>query len=327
MTARQPQPHSRWKLRDSTDRLAHSYDAAATAIDAFMRASEGYDPYAPRPNAAARIRDAARQVGSRRWARLLWLTAILLMAGFLLAWISRAILLEFMPGPVPAAAAVAPGLLLALSVGCTALLAGAPAASAARSRRYTQSQPTALASPARSIAVGWPFLVSLAGCAVWVTVWLAEVVIIPVWSAATTGIVSSAVTGAALLTASRPLTSRPSTGPARTAGPAAPPRRLLARQQTAQKRLRAHTGLWSSAAQACGLAFSGSAGAVEALNHLLATGELGAIPGEEMDAFHTQLLVTLRQHQPGPLGDRLGVASARLTPPAHQLLPADRSTR
>jgi hypothetical protein len=329
MTAPQLEPHSRWRLRDRLDRLAKSYDAAASAIDAFTRAAQGYDPCTPRTRTAARLWATTRRQTTRRaWSRILWFTATLLLAGFLLAWISLDIMREFIPGPVPTALAAAPGLLLTLALGGTAILGSAPVPAERRSWRNTQHSREVRVGPALDPVRSWPFAITLTGCAAWITTWLAGVAAIPVWFALTTGILSSAVTGAAFLAAGRATTPRADTELDHEPRLPAPSRRLLARQQTAQRRLREHAGLWSSAAHACGLTASGSAEAAVALNRLLTTGELGDLPGEGLDAFHTQMLVTLYRQQPGPLNAQLGAASARLLPQRYQLLPAtDRNFR
>jgi hypothetical protein len=305
MTSRAPEPHSRWRLREKLDRLAVSYDAAAEAIDAFARAARDYDPDQARPALAARVRTAIRRIaGSHGWPRIIWFIATLLLAGSFMAWISLAITRRFIPGPIPAALAVAPGVLVTLTLaGTAAALAGTPPRQGYRS---------------------WPFAIALAGCAAWVVTWLIGVASVTAWFAAGTAVLAAAVTGAAFLVASQLTARPPSSHPVRSRS--RPPRRLLARQQAAQKRLRGHAAQWSSAAHACGRAVGVSTEAGGAMNTLLSTGSLGEIPGPDMDAFHIQVLTTLLRYEPDSLRVRLQAASERLRPePVYSIATPDRS--
>jgi hypothetical protein len=307
MTPRLPEPHSRWRLRERLDRLGVSYDAAARAIDVFARAVQGYDPRSP-CSGAARIRAAARRMaGSRGWLHVFWFTATLLLAGALLSWISLAIVRRFIPGPVPVVLAVAPGVLVTLTLAGTAAgLARAPVRNASRS---------------------WPFAIALAGSAAWVATWLIGVADLAMWFSVGTAVLSAAVTGAAFLAASQPA-PRPAGRDPAPARPPRPPRRLLTRQQRARWRLRRHAKRWSSAAHTCGLEADGSTPAGEALNRLLSTGTLGDLPVRDLDAFQVQMLTTLLRYQPDPLESRLRAASERLLPiPAQSIALADRSIR
>jgi hypothetical protein len=308
VTPRASEPHSRWRLRASLDRLAVSYDAATEAIDAFARAAQDYDPHSARPGAAARLRAGVRQMaGNRGWLRVFWFTATLLLASAFLVWISLAIVRRFIPGPVPVVLASAPGVLVALALSGTA--AGLTRA------------------PLRNGSRFWPFAIALAGCAAWVATWLLGVAGVEPWFGVGTAVLSAAVTSAAFLAASQPAPQPTGRDPA-PARPPHPPRRLLAHQQTAQQRLRGHEERWSSAAHACGLAAGGSAPAEEALNRLLSTGTLGELPVQDVDTFHTQMLTTLVRYQPGPLAARLRAASERLLPtPAQSIAISDRSIR
>lgn len=308
MTVPATEPYSRWRLRESLDRLAVSYDATARAIDTFTRAAQGYDPHSTRRGAADRLRSAADWMTSRRdWARILWFAATLLLTGSFLVWISPAIVRRFIPGPVPVVLAAAPGLLVTLTLAGTAAgLARAPFRTGSRS---------------------WLFAIALTGWAGWVATWLIGVADLAVWFATAAAVLSAAVAGAAFLAA-----SQSAAAPARhvltRVRPAQPPRRLLARQRAAQKRLRRHAGRWSIAAHACGLAVGGSPLAVAALNRLLSEGVPGELPVQDTDAFPIQLLTTLVRYQPDPLGARLRAASARLLPfQAQSIAPSDRSTR
>jgi len=303
VTPRAPEPHSRWRLREKVDQLAASYDTAAAAIDAFVRAAQDYDAHSARPGAAARLRLRARQMaGSRGWLRVFWFIATLLLAGAFLAWISLAIVRRFIPGPVPVVLAAAPGVLVALTLGGTA--AGLTRA------------------PLRNGSRSWSFAIALAGCAAWVAIWLIGVAGVETWFGVGTAVLSAAVTGAAFLAASQPTAQPPELDPA-PPRPSRPPRRLLARQQTAQKRMRGHEERWSRAAHACGRAAGGSAPAEEALNRLLSTGTLGELPVQDLDAFHVQMLTTLLRYQPGPLVARLRAAGKRLLPTPAQSIGAD----
>jgi hypothetical protein len=290
------------------DQLAVSYDTAAAAIDAFACAAQDYDPHSARPGAAARLRlRAGRIAGSHGWLRVFWFIATLLMAGAFLAWISLAIVRRFIPGPAPVVLAAAPGALVALTLGGTA--AGLTRA------------------PLRTGSRSWTFAIALAGCAAWVAIWLIGVAGVQIWFGVGTAVLSAAVTGAAFLAASQPSPQSPEPDPA-PPRPPRPPRRLLARQQTARKRLRGHEERWSRAAHACGRAASGSAPAADALNRLLSTGTLGELPVQNLDAFHIQMLTTLLRYQPGPLVGRLRAAGERLLPtPTQSSAIPDRSIR
>ena len=308
MTGRLQEPHSRWRLRESLDRLAVSYDATARAIDTFTRATQAYDPHSTRRGAADRLRCAADWVAGRwDWARILWFAVTLLLTGSFLAWISLAIARRFVPGPVPVVLAAAPGVLVALTLGGTAHgLARTPVRTGTRS---------------------WLFAIALTGWAGWMATWLIGVDDLVVWFAAATAVLSAAVAGAAFLAASQPATTPPRQVLSRVR-PARPPWRLLARQRAAQRRLRRHAGRWSIAAHACGLAVGGSPPAAAALNRLLSEGAPGELPVQDADAFPIQLLATLVRYQPDPLGARLRAASARLLPyQAHAIAPPNRRTR
>lgn len=330
MTSQQPEPHIRWRLRESLDDLALSYDSAASAIDAFIRSAYAFDPTTPRPGAVARFRTATcRGVARHGWSRILWFAATLLLASWFLGWISVGILRRFIPGPIPSGLAVAPGVLLTLAVaGTAALLVSTPLSDAAR---RPQEPSFSWPPPDGPVPGSWRICllaVVLAGCAAWITTWLVGVAGIPVWFAVTAAALSAAVMAAAFAAAGRPAMSKASTGAARGPGPARPPRRLLARQQAAQQRLRGHARQWSSVAHACGLTLGGSAEGESALNRLLNTGELGDMPAEGLNTFHTQMLVTLLRYQPSPLMAQLRTASQRLLPDEIQPLPAtDRNTR
>src|SRR5581483_9253503 len=207
MTASATEPYSRWRLRESLDRLAVSYDATARAIDTFTRATHGYDPHSTRRGAADRLRSAADWVAGRRgWARIAWFAATLLLTGSFLAWISLAIARRFVPGPVPVVLAVAPGVLVTLTLGGTAhALARAPSRTGARS---------------------WLFSIALAGWTGWMATWLIGVDDLVVWFAVATAVLSAAVAGAAFLAASQPASTPPRPVLTRVR-PARPPRRLL----------------------------------------------------------------------------------------------------
>jgi hypothetical protein len=308
VTAPASEPHSRWRLRERLDRLAVSYDAAARGIDIFTRAAQGYDPRAARPGTWDRLRSAAHRVsGGRGWARVLWFAATLLLTGSFLAWISLAIVRQFIPAPVPVVLAAAPGVLVTLTLGGTAAgLVRGPFGARARS---------------------WPFAIALVGCAAWVATWLIGVAGLEAWFATAAAVLSAAVAGAAFLAASQPAAAPPVHVPARVRQ-ARPPRRLLARQWFAQKRLRRHADRWSSAAHACGRAIGGSPSVEAALNRLLSAGTLGELPVQDINAFHLQILTTLTRYQPGPLEARLRAAGTRLLPhQAQSIAIPDRSTR
>lgn len=307
MTAPAPAPYSRWRLREGLDRLAVSYDAAAQAIDTLTRAAQGYDPHSAPDGAMDRLRSAVRRVAGRRgWARVLWFAATLLLTGSFLAWISLAIVRRFIPGPVPIALAVVPGVLATLTLAGTAGLVRVPFRAGSRS---------------------WPFAIALAGCAAWMATWLIGVAGLATWFATAAAVLSAAVAGAAFLAASRPAASPSRHIPIRVR-PARPRRRLLARQRAAQKRLCRHADRWSHAAHACGLAVGGSPPVEVALNRLLTAGTLGELPVQDVNAFHMQILTTLVRYHPGPLHARLRAASDRLVPsPARSIALSDRSTQ
>jgi hypothetical protein len=329
MTSRPAEPHTRWRLRTSLDELADSYDSAAAAIDAFTRTAHGYDPALLRPGAVARLRAAVRRgVARRGWARTLWFAATFLLAASFLGWISQEILRRFIPGSIPAVLATTPGVLLSLALGGTARLladgsffAGAPGPQQTLPRRSA-------GGPGRDAGRVWLFVVVLTGCAAWIATWLIGVAGIPAWPAVACAALSAAVGAAAFVAAG--LTGPPQAGAYPVPGlrPGAPPRRLRAREETAQQRLREHARQWSTVARACGLALGGSAEAEGALNRLLSTGQLGDIPAEGMDTFHTQVLVTLLRYEPDRLRAQLRAASQRLLPDGTQPLPAaDRTIR
>jgi hypothetical protein len=329
MTSQQLEPHSRWRLREKLDRLGESYDAAAEAIDAFARAAQDYDSHSAQPGAAARLRAAARRVaGSRCWPGTFWFAATLLLVGSFLAWISLAILRRFIPDPIPVALAAAPGVLVTLTLGGTAArLAHSPFPRRAGSSWETRSPQHETRTPTTAAGRAWPFAIALTGCAAWIAAWLIGVAGVAAWFAIGTAVLSASVTGAAFVAASQPAMRQAGRNLAR-ARPAAPSRRLLASQQTAEQRLRRHAAQWSSATHAGGLAAAGSAPVEAALNQLLTTGTLGDMPVQDMDAFHTQMLTTLLRFQPDPLRARLRAASERLPPyPTQPIATPDRSTR
>lgn len=324
MTSQQIEPHARWKLRKSLDELADSYDAAAAAIDAFTRAAHGYDPAMPRPGAIARLRAAMHHgVARRGWARTLWFAATFLLAASFLGWISQQIMRQFIPGPIPAALALAPGVLLALALGGTARLL-ADGRYSARGRFLRQASPPRppAGSPVSAAGRPWLFAVVLSGCAAWIATWLIGVADIPVGPAVACAALSAAVGAAAFVAAGLPAPTEAAGPPVRDPRPGAPPRRLLAREQAAQQGLREHARQWSTVARACGLALEGSMEAEAALNRLLSTGELGDMPAEGLDTFHTQMLVTLLRYAPDTLRTPLRAASQRLLPNGKQPLPA-----
>jgi len=182
-------------------------------------------------------------------------------------------------------------------------------------------------APFRVGSRSWPFAIALAGCAAWVATWLIGVASLATWFAIATAVLSAAVAGTAFLAASQPAAAPPRHVLTRVRPPR-PPRRLLARQRVAQKRLRRHADRWSSAAHACGLAVGGSPPVVAALNRLLSEGAPAELPVQDTDAFHMQILTTLVRYQPGLLGARLRAASARLLPhQAQSIALPDRSTR
>jgi hypothetical protein len=307
VTAPIPAPYSRWRLRESADRLAVSYDAAAQAIDTFTRAAQGYDPHSAPDGAMHRLRSAVSRVaGHRGWTRVLWFAATLLLTGSFLAWVSLAIVRRFIPGPVPLVLAVVPGVLATLTLAGTAGLVRAPFRAGPRS---------------------WPFAIALAGCAAWLATWLIGVAGLATWYATAAAMLSAAVAGAAFLAASRPAASSSRHIPIRDR-PAKPRRRLLARQRAAQKRLHRHADRWSHAAHACGLAVGESPPVEVALNRLLTGGTLGELPVKDVSAFHMQILTTLVRYQPGPLDVRLRTASDRLVrSPGQSIARSDRSTQ
>jgi hypothetical protein len=303
----QPQPHSRWRLKDRVDRLAVSYDAACAAVDAFTGSTLYYDPLAPRPTIRARIRASVRYwVALRGWARACWFVGTGVLAGVFMAWISLRILEHFMAEAPPAILAMVPGALLTAALVGTAALTGDAMTWLARQpspRRYWPQ----LAWP------GLPFATCLACCAAWVTIWAASVAGIAVWPALTTGVLSGGLTGAALLCAGRPAPSHAVAALPAVRCPVPPPRRLLAQQRHAQDQMRRHARSWSIAAHLCGVATEGAALAQTALVRLLA-GDPADLSLDGIGVFHAQLLTVLSRYRPDPLETRLQESSRRLLP-------------
>ena len=307
MTASQLEPYSRWRLKDTIDRLAGTYDEAASAVDAFSRSAFGYDPMVPRPTVRARMRASlGAWVARRGWPRATWFMATAILAAGFMAWISVRIVRHLVSGTPPVTVAAVPGLLLTLAlIGTAVLTAG--------------GLPRPLPRPGRP--AGWPppawpralFGGSLAGCAAWVTIWLTSTAGVNVRAALPVGVVSVVLTGAVLLIACRAIP------PARTAGvpavrrPAPAPRRLLAQQRRAQELLRGHVREWSIAAHQCGAAMEGSAEAEAVLLWLLADGAADQ-PLTGVGVFHAQLLGSLSRYRPDPLRLRLHEASRNLLP-------------
>lgn len=309
MIPTEPKPYSRWRLTDTLDQLAETYDAAASAVDAFSRSAFFYDPMAPRPTIRARARASLHAWGARRgWPRTAWFAVTSILAIGFMAWISMRILGKLAPGTPPAVVAMVPGLLLALAlVGTSVLTASALA-----------SYVTRPGQQARWPAPAWPhalFAVCLTGCAAWVAVWLISTARVHVWAATLIGVLSTTLTGAVLLMAGRPAM------PARTGGlpsvrqPAPAPRQLLAQQRRAQALLRGHTRKWSVAAHQCGAAVKGSTEAEATLLQLLAEDD-GDQPSPDVEVFHAQLIGTLARYRPDLLRRRLNEASRSLLPQA-----------
>lgn len=306
MTAPQPEPHSRWRLKDSVERLATSYDAASVAVDAFARSALAYDPLMPRTTVRATFRAARRHwVARRGWPRAFWFVATAVLAGAFMAWISLRILRHFIPGTPPAVLAMVPGVLLTLTLAGTAALTAGPVARPVPRRSSLRRRPPV-----------WPavlFAMPLVGCAAWVTIWLTSTEGIAAWAALPTAALSVGLTGAALLAACQPAPPCTVATPLAVCRPTPPPRRLLAQQRNAQERLRGHARNWSTAAHRCGVAVDGSAEAQMTLMRLL-TNDIADMPLGEIGAFHTQILTALFRYRPDPLSIRLHNASRRLLP-------------
>ena len=109
MIPTEPKPYSRWRLTDTLDQLAETYDAAASAVDAFSRSAFFYDPMAPRPTIRARARASLHAWGARRgWPRTAWFAVTSILAIGFMAWISMRILGKLAPGTPPAVVAMVP---------------------------------------------------------------------------------------------------------------------------------------------------------------------------------------------------------------------------
>jgi hypothetical protein len=308
MNRAKPEPHSRWRLRESLDLLAVTYDAAETAIDAFAGRAAGYDPLAAPPRAGVRLRTAAaRWAASRGLPVVFWFAAAASAAGVFMAWVSLRVIRHFIPAGPPAMLAVVPGLLL------TSALAGTAALTAARlAARGTEPGSWV---PVRRAAI--LLAVAVIACVAWIALWLVSLAGMAAWIALIAAALAVSALAVTFVAASAP--RPPQAGsPLPGASPGRPPRRLLDQQRSAQKRLRQHARRWSRAARQCGVAVGGTAAAEAALARLLTSGDLGNLPVTGMDVFHTQILTTLGRYRPDPLGARLRDTSRRLVadPPA-----------
>jgi hypothetical protein len=312
MTALPPGPHSRWRLVDAVDRLAVSYDLAAIAIDAFVRAARGYDPLTPRPRLRARLSAGLLEwIRARGWPQTAWLVTTAVLTGSFMAWVSLRLLRQLSPVALPPAVAAIPGILLTLALaGAAALLAASwpPERSPHGRRRVT-----------------WPaLLLALAAvaCVIWLVTWLVSQAGMTGWLALLAAVLAVGVAALTFLAASVP--ARPDPAPAGASQVSLPgghvgnrvPRQLLARQRTAQEALRGHARQWSRAARQCGVAVGGCAEAQAALARLVTGGSLGELPPDGLEPFHAQLLGTLARYRLDPLSACLRETSQRLLPEA-----------
>jgi hypothetical protein len=274
MTSDAP-PHSRWLIRESIDRLAASYDAAAVAVDALTRSAVLRNSAGDGPTIRQRI------TGGRGWARTIWFGVATLLTGLFMAWISVRLVrhLSVAPGIVT----VLPGLLLALGLAVTA-------SQAAKSLERRPEPGTSTA------VVPWTLLAAaMVGSVAWITLWLVLTTGTAAWAAVTGGVALVAGATAGMLASARPLGAQ-SAAVAPWARPL--PRRLRAQRRRAQQRLCDHTREWNLAAHQYGTAIGGSE-AADVLARLLADDAEPPLDG--VDPYDTLILTALCKYRPAPL--------------------------
>jgi hypothetical protein len=271
-------PHSRWLVRESTDRLAASYEAVTVALDVFSRATVLRRSAIPGPSLPQRI------AGRRGWPHTVWFGVTTLLTGLLLTWMSGRLVQHL--SAAPATVAALPGLLLTLALAVTALQAG----------KYLDRPPGPWPP---TVILAWTLLAAAgAGSAVWIVLWLAVTTGTAVWAAVICALALTAAAVAGMLAAARPTVAQPPV-----AHPARPlPRRLRAKRRRAEQRLRDHTREWNRTAHQYAV-IAGSDAAVNALACLMA--DESELPMDGIDPYDTLILAALRTYRPGPLSARV----------------------
>jgi hypothetical protein len=280
-----PAPHSRWLIRESTGRLAASYEAVTLAIDVLRRATVLRRSTSPGPTLPQRI------AGRRGWPHTVWFGITILLTGLLLAWMSGRLVQHLSAAPV--AVAVLPGLLLTVALAVTVPQAA----------RHLDRPPGPW--PLTAI-VAWTLLAAAwAGSALWIVLWLAVTSGAPVWAAFSCGIAMAAAAVAGMLAAARPTMAQlPVAHPARPL-----PRRLRAKRRRAEQRLLGHTREWNRAAHEYAV-IAGSDAAVNALACLMADEPEPSLA--DISPYDTLILAALRKYRPAPLSARLEVTVQQL---------------